>query len=43
MKHLTKQEQLVVCVVLLLALTGWAVQAYRTAHPAIAARVHAGL
>lgn len=31
--RLTKQEQLVLTVVLLLLLTGWAVQAYRTAHP----------
>lgn len=33
MVHLTKQEQLVLCVVLALLLTGWAVKAYRTAHP----------
>jgi hypothetical protein len=31
---LTKQEQLVLCVVLGLLLMGWAVKAYRTAHPA---------
>jgi len=30
---LTKQEQLVLCVVLGLLLMGWAVKAYRTAHP----------
>jgi len=30
---LTKQEQLVLCVVLGLLLLGWAVKAYRTAHP----------
>jgi len=30
---LTKQEQLVLCVVLGLLLTGWAVKRYRTAHP----------
>ena len=34
MNRLTKQEQLVVCVVLGLLLTGWAVKAWRTAHPA---------
>ena len=33
--HLTKQEQLVICVVLGLLLTGWAVKTYRTAHPAV--------
>jgi hypothetical protein len=32
-KSLTKQEQLVLCIVLGLLLTGWAVKAYRTAHP----------
>jgi hypothetical protein len=31
--RLTKQEQLVLCVVLGLLLTGWAVKTYRTAHP----------
>ena len=31
--RLTKQEQLVLCVVLGLLLTGWMVKAYRTAHP----------
>jgi len=30
--RLTKQEQLVLCVVLGLLLTGWAVKTYRTAH-----------
>jgi hypothetical protein len=30
---LTKQEQLVLCLVLGLLLTGWAVKTYRTAHP----------
>ncbi|HUA39620.1 MAG TPA: hypothetical protein VMA35_14600 [Candidatus Sulfopaludibacter sp.] len=34
MNRLTKQEQLVLCVVLGLLLTGWAVKTYRTAHPA---------
>jgi hypothetical protein len=32
---LTKQEQLVLCVVLGLLLMGWAVKAYRTAHPPV--------
>jgi hypothetical protein len=31
--RLTKQEQLVLCLVFGLLLTGWAVKAYRTAHP----------
>jgi hypothetical protein len=31
---LTKQEQMVLCLVVLLLLTGWAVKTYRTAHPA---------
>ncbi len=31
--RLTKREQLVLCIVLGLLLTGWAVKAYRTAHP----------
>jgi hypothetical protein len=35
--RLTKQEQLVLCVVLGLLLTGWAVKTYRTAHPETAA------
>jgi hypothetical protein len=33
MIRLTKQEQLVLCVVLGLLLIGWAVKTYRTAHP----------
>jgi hypothetical protein len=33
MNRLTKQEQLVLCVVLGLLLTGWAVKVYRTARP----------
>ncbi len=33
MNWLTKQEQLVLCIVLGLLLTGWAVKVYRTAHP----------
>ncbi|HEV2436074.1 MAG TPA: hypothetical protein VG077_08740 [Verrucomicrobiae bacterium] len=32
MNRLTKQEQLVLCIVLGLLLTGWAVKTYRTAH-----------
>jgi hypothetical protein len=35
--RLTKQEQLVLCIVLGLLLTGWAVKTYRAAHPAAAA------
>jgi hypothetical protein len=31
--RLTKQEQLVLCIVLGLLLTGWAVKWYRTGHP----------
>jgi hypothetical protein len=34
MNRLTKQEQMVICIILGLLLTGWAVKAYRTAHPA---------
>jgi hypothetical protein len=33
MIHLTKHEQLVLCVILGLLLTGWAVKSWRTAHP----------
>jgi hypothetical protein len=33
MNRLTKQEQMVLCIVLGLLLTGWAVKTYRTAHP----------
>jgi len=35
--RLTKQEQLVLCIVLGLLLTGWAVKTYRAAHPATTA------
>jgi hypothetical protein len=35
MNRLTKQEQLVLCIVFGLLLTGWAVKAYRTAHPPV--------
>jgi hypothetical protein len=31
--RLTRQEQFVLCIVLGLLLLGWAVKAYRTAHP----------
>jgi hypothetical protein len=34
--RLTRQEQLVLCIVLGLLLTGWAVKTYRTAHPPVA-------
>lgn len=37
MIRLTKQEQLVLCVVLGLLLTGWLVKTYRTAHPPVIA------
>ncbi|HTD66298.1 MAG TPA: hypothetical protein VK846_07190 [Candidatus Limnocylindria bacterium] len=33
MKYLTKEQQLVLCVILLLLLTGLAVKTWRTAHP----------
>jgi hypothetical protein len=33
MQRLTKREQGVLCLILLLLLTGWTVKAYRTAHP----------
>jgi hypothetical protein len=33
MNRLTKQEQFVLCIVLGLLLTGWAVKVWRTAHP----------
>jgi hypothetical protein len=33
MNRLTRQEQWVLCIVLGLLLTGWAVKVYRTAHP----------
>jgi len=34
MIRLTRQEQLVLCIVAGLLLTGWAVKWYRTTHPA---------
>ncbi|MGH7952101.1 MAG: hypothetical protein ACREFE_09305 [Limisphaerales bacterium] len=36
MNRFTKQEQLFLCIVLGLLLTGWLVKAYRTAHPVMA-------
>jgi hypothetical protein len=33
MNYLTKQEQLVLCIVIGLLLVGWSVKAYRQAHP----------
>jgi len=33
--HLTKQEQLVLCVVVGLLVSGWMVRAYRQAHPPV--------
>jgi len=36
MLRLTKQEQLVLCVVLSLLLVGWAVKTWRTVHPSAA-------
>jgi len=39
MNVLTKQEQLVLCLVLGLLLMGWAVKSYRAAHPAPATLV----
>ena len=36
-KFLTKQEQTVLCLVILLLLTGWAVKAWRTTHPGVSA------
>jgi hypothetical protein len=37
MGRLTKQEQMVLCLILGLLLTGWAVKAYRSAHPMVQA------
>jgi len=38
MNRLTRQEQMVLGIVLGLLLTGWAVKTYRTAHPPAPAR-----
>jgi hypothetical protein len=35
MNRMTPREQLMLCVVMALLLAGWAVMAYRTAHPAV--------
>ena len=35
-KFLTKQEQLALCLIFVLLLTGWAVKTWRAAHPAAA-------
>lgn len=35
MKHLGRAEQLMLCIFVSLLLLGWAVKAYRTAHPTI--------
>jgi hypothetical protein len=32
MRNLTRQEQFVLCLILILVLTGWAVKVYRVAH-----------
>ena len=37
MGRLTKQEQLVICTILGLLLVGWAVKAWRAAHPPVPA------
>jgi hypothetical protein len=39
MVHLTKQEQKVLCIILGLLLTGWAVKAWRVAHPPASAPI----
>jgi hypothetical protein len=36
MLNLTRQQQTVLCVVLLLLVSGWAVKAWRQAHPPVA-------
>jgi hypothetical protein len=41
--RLTKQEQLVLCVVLSLLLVGWAVKAWRTAHPSVSSNEQVNL
>ncbi len=41
--RLTKQEQLVLCIVIGLLLTGWAVKSYRTAHPSVDSGQHSKL
>ncbi len=39
MLNLTKQQQLVICTVVLLLLLGWTVKAWRAAHPSRSAPV----
>jgi len=41
MFDLSRQQQLFLCVVLLLLLTGWAVKAWRTSHPPVQSAVSA--
>jgi hypothetical protein len=36
MNRLTRQERLVLCVLMTLLLAGWAIKAYRMAHPTAA-------
>jgi len=38
-KGLTRQEQIVLCIVLGLLLTGWAVKVYRLSHPPATTRL----
>jgi hypothetical protein len=40
--RLTRQEQLVICIVCGLLLVGWAVKTYRTAHPVAVTTPNAG-
>lgn len=42
MKWLTRLELMIVCVIVGLLLTGWAVKTYRTAHPPAAGGQPAG-
>jgi hypothetical protein len=41
MLHLTRQQQLVICVGLFLLLTGWAIKAWRTANAPVRAAIAA--
>jgi len=43
MNRLTRREQIVLCIILGLLLTGWAIKAYRTAHPPVQTREPAKL
>jgi hypothetical protein len=40
-KYLTKQEQIVLCLILALVLMGWAVKSYRTTRRAAPTVIHA--